>query len=163
MAGVHAFYHLSVLVSKLPSQPCTEQTVNEHIRVSQVTANPIGDITVSRIQAFDGLAHPLQNVQVDFGIAFDFSRIAANDYGHLNSAVNEVSGDDIAVAAVVAGAAEYTYFRLGTILQLLLDQFGTTASGVFHQDHAWYTEHVDGPCIKSTNLLSCHNHRLFIG
>jgi hypothetical protein len=73
-----------------------------------------------------------------------------------------VSGDYGAIAAVIAGAAEYTDLRLGNMFQLIFNQLSTTTPGIFHKDSAGYSERIYRPSVKRPNLVPCHNKTLFI-
>jgi hypothetical protein len=73
-----------------------------------------------------------------------------------------MSGDYGAIAAIVSSAAEYADLRSGTAAQFIFNQFGTTDTGIFHQNNAGEPERIYRPFVKRPNLVPCHNKTLFI-
>ena len=52
------------------------------------------------------MAQPLQNVEIDPGIAADLLPLAAEHDPHRKAGIEQMAGDHVAVAAVVARSAE---------------------------------------------------------
>ena len=108
----------------------------------------------------DGQVHVLADVGIDECIACELGDGFDGEECDWMVSVMEMSCDDVAVAAVVASAADDgDVCKCGFDGEIgeneFFDYFGSATSGIFHEGDARDAEGVDGEFIHVANLVAC--------
>ncbi len=96
-------------------------------------------------------AHPRQNIEIDGSIADDRRRFGEYQGLHLPSPVEQMPGNDIAVAAVVPLPRQNQHGS-GKEFGIAPGQpLGRPPPGIFHEDHTGDAEIFDGLTVEFTH------------
>ena len=109
----------------------------------------------------DGHAEASENLEIDSGIAAHVGDAAHQEDRHADAALHQRAGDDKAVAAVVAVAAEHRHLALEQLAVHGFHGGDDLTAGVFHQDERRDADLVDRPPIGLAHLCGVQDaHRI---
>ena len=99
-----------------------------------------------------GDAEASENLQIDAGVAAHVGNPSNQEHGHIGAALDQRPGDDEAVAAVVAAAAEYGDLAIEEVAVDGLHRRGRLPAGVFHQHERGDADLFDRAAIRVAHL-----------
>src|SRR5205814_7210690 len=99
-----------------------------------------------------GDAEASENLQIDAGVAAHVGNPSNQEHGHIGAALDQRPGDDEAVAAVVAAAAEYGDLAIEEVAVDGLHRRGRLPAGVLHQHERGDADLFDRAAIRVAHL-----------